>query len=117
MSPRINIDFRFIEIGYELYGLYDYWTGFSDELSSLEERETKKALKELEKKGWLDDDAERSFAHQQISDRYQNALPKLLNYTFLTMLYSISEFAIREIAREFRKKVRVHGVSPEEGSL
>ncbi len=104
MSTPLMWDIRFSAIGYELYGLYDYWAGFSDELKALEKRETLKSLRVLEKKGWINDEIERQNVYQEISHRYQNAFPRLLNYTFLTMLYSISEFAITEFARELKIK-------------
>lgn len=101
--PHINVDFRFIEIEYELWALDHLRATLEDQISYLRDQDTLKTFAELREHGWEHDEAERQIAAQELDERQDYVLPRFLRGPFVVSLWACYESAVRELADYFRR--------------
>lgn len=97
-----KIDFRFIEINYELHALEQYMDSIESQLPHLIRIEEEKVYDDLREKGYENDEIERQIAQQQLDDFIDNVLPRYFFSQILVTLWAIFESAIVEIANEIK---------------
>lgn len=107
MSLLEEIDFRFIEIEYELSVLDDYIKLLEEQLGGLIEREQRHFDVKIQKEIYQIDEAERQVAYQEFYEHTESLLPHFFRNPFLVTLWATFESAIIEIAEYLRTEKRL----------
>lgn len=102
MSPFEEIDFRFIDIEYELGALDDYIKLLEEQLGGLIEQEQRHFDAKIQKEIYQIDEAERQFAYQELYEHIEHLLPRFFRNPLLVTLWATFESAIIEIAEYLR---------------
>jgi hypothetical protein len=100
----LTLDFRFVEIEYELWALGEYLNALEQQLPAIAEAKRTQTYTRLqaEKLGW--DDPETEFAFQELYEIAENVLPRFLRGPFLATLWALYESAVTEIASYLRQQ-------------
>lgn len=105
--PHIVIDFRFVDVEYELRALGKYLGILERELprlqDELQDEERKRVRRELQDRGLMANDPEVDFALQEHYDLVNHVLPRFFRNPFVVMLWAVYESGVREVAERVRK--------------
>jgi hypothetical protein len=101
----INVDWRFIEIEYELWALGHLLGVLEQQVEFLRAQDELKTFAELKERGWDHDEAERQLASQELRDRQDYVIPRFLRGPFVVSLWACYESAVREVA-EYYQRIR-----------
>ncbi len=94
----ITLDFRFVEIDYELWALGEYLDTFEQQLPLLREQKRAEKLAQLRGQNLDKDVDEVSIALQEHYELVDHALPRLFRGPFLVALWSVYESAVVDVA-------------------
>src|SRR5688572_8272221 len=103
----INLDWRFIEIEYELWALGHLLGVLEQQVEFLRAQDELKTFAELKERGWDHDGAERQLASQELRDRQDYVIPRFLRGPFVVSLWACYESAVREVAEYYQRKRKV----------
>jgi hypothetical protein len=98
----IYIDFRFVEIEYELWALQEYIRTLESQLPLLETQEQEKLRERIREQDYDESDA--NIEYQQYYDLIERMLPRFFRSPVLVTLWAIYESAIKEIASYIKEK-------------
>jgi len=95
---ELTLDFRFVEIEYELWALGEYLNALEQQLPAIAEEKRTQTFARLqaEKSDW--DDPETELAFRELDEIAESVLPRFLRGPFLVTLWALYESAITEIA-------------------
>lgn len=103
--PFIRIDFRYIEIEYELWALGEFLKMVEPQIQFLCEQDPVLTFKELRDKGWDDDEAEVDMALQDIAERRRYVIPRFVRGPFVVALWACFESGILQLAEGGREAI------------
>jgi hypothetical protein len=96
---KIEVDFRFIEIEYEIWALQEYFATTERQLPVLIEQERKRIREELKNA----DDETWDLVHQELYDLTENVLPRFFRAPIVVALWAIYESGTTEVANYLQK--------------
>ena len=102
--PRIDIEFRFVELFNELYVLEQFMDCVESQLPDLIKKEKEKAYERLRDQSAEIDEYERDQINQKLYSLIDEALPRYFRSPILVSLWAIFESAIIEIAEEVKNQ-------------
>jgi hypothetical protein len=94
---KIDGDLRFVEIGYELWGLAHYRETLEEQIIQLADQKKREVRKRLASEGLTPDDPEYSSEVQQIDTLTDEVLPRFFRGPFLISLWAVFESGMNEI--------------------
>lgn len=95
---KLVIDFRFVEIDYELWALGEYLDMLEQQLPVLRNQAREQTYAQLRDEEVEADDPEVDFAFQELDELVERVLPRFFRNPFLVTLWAIYESAIIGIA-------------------
>jgi len=95
---RIEIDFRFVELQYELWALDAYRETLEEQIEVLRRNKKADVLAQLEKDGLTPDDPEYHSEYEMVYTLVDEIVPRFYRGPYLVALYGIFESAIEEMA-------------------
>lgn len=95
----MKIDLRYAGIEYELWALGHMLSVIEPAIDRLSEEGEMDILERLRRDGWEDDEAERQFAWQDISEIQEHVLPRFMRGPFVVALWACFEASVRAVAR------------------
>jgi len=98
---EIKIDFRFINIEYEIWGINEYLKILEDSLKYHKEQYPVKVKKQLIKKGYEVDDPEVDIEFQKVDSIVEDILPRTFRNSFIIILWSFYESSSKKICNYF----------------
>jgi hypothetical protein len=102
--PKLIIDFRFVDVLYELNATARYISLFEDQLPDLIKQEEEKALCQIREERLTLDNGEADLIRQELYDLTENVLPRFFRNAILVTIWSIFESAIIDISKELQSK-------------
>lgn len=101
---KIQIDFRFVELGYELWGLERYREVLEEQVKFLRDQKEIQAKAWLKQEGICPGNAGYHIAMQEVSELVDGVVPRFYRGPFLVALWSIFESGMEEISRYVSEK-------------
>jgi hypothetical protein len=118
---EILLDFRFVELDYELWGLEQYRGILEEQVVYLQSQKTAQAEARLKKEGLTPDDPDYDLAMQELSELIHGVIPRFYRGPFLVALWGVFESGIEEVGRYIADKKHtplrlsdIQGRSPKE---
>jgi hypothetical protein len=102
---RITIDFRYVEIEYELWALGHMLEGIEPAMERIAQQDASETLEDLKRSGWARDEAEVDLALQDISEKRDYVLPRFMRGRFVVSLWACFESGVQTVARTMREEV------------
>ena len=102
--PRIEIDFRFVEIEYEFWALSEFLQIIDPQLNNLGNKEQRRRFAELREMGWDRDEGEVQVLSQELDEICERVLPRFFRGPFVIAVWAAYEAAVTEIARYLRQE-------------
>jgi len=102
---RLTIDFRYVDIKYELWALGHMLKIIEPAIDHLSEQDEVETLEDLKRSGWEHDEAELDIAFQEIRDKRDYVLPRFMRGPFLVSLWACYESAVQMVARTMRNEI------------
>lgn len=96
---RVSIDFRFLEIGYELWALDHMLDVFEQQIAYLRDQDTIRTYSRLRHEAGQVDDAERDLEIEMLSERVEVVVPRFLRYPLMVAAWAVYEAGVTEVAR------------------
>jgi hypothetical protein len=112
--PEIKLDWRFIDIEYELWALGESLGFIGPQIQGLGDQERIRRFAELREKGWDEDEGERALVFHDLDALTSNVLPRFFRGPFLVALWAAYESAALELADYERNRLHLQP-GPEEG--
>ena len=100
----VDLDFRFVEIDYELWALGEYLDALERQLPTIADEKRAQTHAYLQAEGLDWDDPEAALAFQELYEVVENVLPRFLRGPFLVTLWALYESAVTEIANYLRQQ-------------
>ncbi len=97
-----KIDFRFVEIEYELSALQEYIRTLDSQLPILEKREREELEKRIHEQNL--DEADASMEYDQHHDLIKRVVPRFFRGPLLVTLWAIYESGVQEVASHIQNK-------------
>ena len=97
-----KIDFRFVEIEYELSALQEYIRTLDSQLPILEKREREELEKRIHEQNL--DEADASMEYDQHHDLIKRVVPRFFRGPVLVTLWAIYESGVQEVASHIQNK-------------
>lgn len=99
------VDFRFVEIEYQLWALGAYLGLLEKELPNLGEQARLEVLERLREQKVKPDDPEVDIAFQELYELVDHVLPRSFRNSLLVAMWAIYESAINEVAVHLQKEM------------
>jgi len=96
---RISVDFRFLEIGYELWALGHMLDVSEQQIAYLRDQDTVRTYSRLHHNARPDNEAERDLEIQMLRERVDVVVPRFLRYPLLVSAWAVYEAGVTEVAR------------------
>lgn len=96
---RISVDFRFVEIGYELWALGHMLDVSEQQIAYLRDQDTVRTYSRLHHDARQDDEADRDLEIEMLRERVEVVVPRFLRYPLLVSAWAIYEAGVTEVAR------------------
>src|SRR5687768_6171751 len=103
--PKIQIDLRFVEIEYELWGLGQFLSFLEPQIQEIIRQDRRNTFADLKKRGWDHDEIEVGLATQELSEREAFIIPRFMRGPFLVSLWACYESALGELANFHRQRI------------
>ena len=100
----LTLDFRFVEIDYELWALGEYLDALEQQLPTIAEEKRTQTYAHLQAEELDWDDPETELAFQELYEITESVLPRFLRGPFLVTLWALYESAVTEIASYLRQQ-------------
>jgi hypothetical protein len=113
--PSIPIDFRFVEIYYEIAALGEYLNVLERQLPFLKVQERERVHSWLGENERDSDEAEVDLAQQDLRDLVDHVLPRFFRGPFLVSLWAVYEAGVTEIATYLQKRLNIVTSMPTKG--
>jgi hypothetical protein len=105
-ASDVKIDLRYAAIEYELWALGHMLSVIEPAIERLSQEGETEILERLRRDGWEDDEAERQFAWQDISEIQEHVLPRFMRGPFVVALWACFEASVRAVARTMQAEAQ-----------
>jgi hypothetical protein len=100
LTSRVSIEFRYVVVDHELWALGEMLKVLEPAITRAGDLYETSRFEELSRSGWEADDAERSFASQDVYEMRRSILPRLIRGPFVVALWATFEGGVTSIAAE-----------------
>lgn len=104
-DDSIEIDFRYVQIEYELWALGHMLGVIEPAISHLSQQDKADTIAELKRNGWDHDEAEVDLAFQGVTEKRDHVLPRFMRGPFLVSLWACFESSVQAVARTKGREV------------
>lgn len=104
---KFTVDWRFIEIEYELWALGQSLTQLEGLVAFFRDNATEQIFLSLKNTGWDQDDAEVQLANQEAAELEDVVVPRFVRGPFLVSLWACFEAGVIEVTNAHSKRARL----------